>query len=189
MARRTTVKPTQSKVAVAKKVKALEKISKITLGKSDSDRLKRVKKEHKGDIRICPGCKAVSERKRWAIRPDLYAQYERDKSAEKMLCPGCERVKNRRVDGWVELNGKVLSANAKEIRNMIGNIESYAKMDDPVHRVVSITEGKTKWDIETTSEWLAETIGKAIQRQYRGDLKLHFNHDEEFVRVYWYQKP
>ncbi len=186
MAKRTTSKPVRN---VTRKVKALEQVSKITLGKTDGDRRKEVKKVAKGDIRICPGCKAVSEKKRWAIRPELYALYEKDKTAEKMLCPGCERVKDKRVDGWVELNGKILKSKAKELRSMIDNIAAYARTDDPVHRIISIKEGTGKWDIETTSEWLAETIGKAIERQYRGDLKLHFNHDEEFVRVYWYQKP
>ncbi len=186
MAKRTASKPVRN---ATKKVKALETVSKITLGKTDGDRRKEVKKAQKGDVRICPGCMAVSEKKRWAIRPDLYAVYSKSPKAEKVLCPGCERVKDKRVDGWVELKGPVVKTKGKELRGMIDNIVAYAKTDDPVHRIVSISGKEDKLNIETTSEWLAETIGKAVQRQYRGDLAMHFNHDEEFVRVYWYQKP
>ncbi len=82
----------------------------------------------------------------------------------------------------------MIAKKAKDIKGLIDNILSYARSDDPVHNIVSMKGTGNKLIINTTSVWLAETIGKAIRRQYKGHLEIHFGHGEEFVRVYWEQK-
>lgn len=183
-------KSTASKAVkgVSKKSKALKTTSKIPMAKGNPDKNKRVTKGVAGDVKICRTCDAVSNIKRWETAPILHAIYAKDKSVEKALCPGCQRAKDKYIDGIVELNGEVVAKKAKDIKGLIDNILSYARSDDPVHNIVSMKGVGNKLTINTTSVWLAETIGKAIRRQYKGHLEIHFARGEEFVRVYWEQK-
>jgi NMD protein affecting ribosome stability and mRNA decay len=173
---------------VTKKVKALKTTSKIPMSKGNPGKNKRVTKGVAGEVKICPTCDAVSNIKRWETAPVLHAVYAKDKSVERALCPGCQRVKEKYIDGIVELNGEVIAKKAKDIKGLIENILSYARSDDPANHIVSMKGTGNKLTISTTTVWLAETIGKAIRRQYKGHLEIHFGHGEEFVRVYWEQK-
>ncbi len=173
---------------VTKKVKALKTTSKIPMSKGNPGKNKRVVKGVSSGVKICPTCDAVSNIKRWETAPVLHAVYAKDKSVERALCPGCQRVKDKYIDGIVELQGEVIGKKSKEVKSIIDHILSYARSDDPVHNIVSMKGTGNKLTINTTSVWLAETIGKAIRRQYKGHLEIHFGHGEEFVRVYWEQK-
>ncbi len=158
------------------------------MSKTDVDRHKEVRKAQHGSLRVCPSCGAVSERKRWLFDPAKQAEAKRSgRAIEPTLCPGCARVNQGRVDGFVELRGPAIAKAPHEIKRLIDHVLAEARANDPVHQIVSYTVMEDRIALETTSQWLAETIGKAVNRQLRGELQIKFIPDEEFVRVYWQQ--
>lgn len=171
-----------------RRIEQIEQVQHPTFGKTDEDRRKKVRKAEHGALRVCPGCGAVSDRKRWRFDPALREEASRaGRSIEQTLCPGCGRVDQGRVDGFVELRGPVIAQTPHEIRSLIDHVLREARENDPVHQIVSYTVMEDRIALETTSQWLAETIGKAVGRKVRGELKIHFTPGEEFVRVYWQQ--
>lgn len=170
-------------------IEQLTQVENPPLEKSDADRKKLVRKHEHGAVRICVNCGAVSDRKRWLLDPEAREQARREGGPiEETLCPGCQRLHSGRVDGFVELRGPVVAEKSHEIKSMIDHIVNEARLDDPVHLIASYTVMEDRIALETTSQWLAETIGKAINRSFRGELRLLFSPGEDFVRVYWEQR-
>ncbi len=167
----------------SRRIDRIEEIQQANFEKTDADRHKLVRKARPGAVRVCPGCGAVSLRKRWRLGAEAPA----GKEIEATRCPGCRRLADGRVDGYVELRGAILSQRGDEFRNLIENVATEARTDDPVHRIASFVVMADRMVIETTSQWLAETLGKAVARHCRGDLRLQFSPGEDFVRVYWTQ--
>ena len=158
--------------------------------RSDGDRHKRVHKRIPGSVRYCAGCGAVSAQKRWITEPEAAMRVRTlaGEAVEETLCPGCARVRDGRVDGWVSLEGDVVREQGERLRSLVDHIVVGARRDDPVHRVISLDPEGDTMILQTTSQWLAETIGKAVHREFHGHLDIHFIPDEEFVRVYWRQQ-
>lgn len=176
-------------IRTAKKVKSLKTTSQIPMEKVHGEQnKKKVSKSSPGAVRVCTGCDAVSKKKRWVIDSALHIEYSNGGNTEKTLCPGCQRLKDKRMDGIIELKGDLVKIKTQDIMNMLNNILEDAMDDDPVHRILSTDITKNVMTVRTTSIWLAETIGKAIHRQYKGKLEIHYSHDEEFVRVFWVQE-
>ena len=53
-------------------------------------------------------------------------------------------------------------------------------------RIITMTkEGKDKLVVETTTEKLAQHLGRAVYKAYKGDLDFRWSEMNKFVRVYW----
>ena len=48
-----------------------------------------------------------------------------------------------------------------------------------------VPEGNDRLIVETTTERLAQRLGKAVYRAYKGNLDFRWSHMNKFVRVYW----
>jgi hypothetical protein len=46
-------------------------------------------------------------------------------------------------------------------------------------------EGKDRLVVETTTEKLAQHLGRAVYRAYKGELDFRWSEMNKFVRVYW----
>ena len=46
-------------------------------------------------------------------------------------------------------------------------------------------EGDDKLVVETTTEKLAQHLGRAVYKAYKGDLSFQWGEPNRFVRVYW----
>ncbi|MGQ9921977.1 MAG: BCAM0308 family protein, partial [Desulfobacca sp.] len=56
----------------------------------------------------------------------------------------------------------------------------------PLDRLIQLLwEGNNRLIVETTTEKLAQRLGKAVYRAYKGDLDFRWSHMNKFVRVYW----
>lgn len=184
--RGNTSKPQQGGM---RRIEQIDRVENPPLEKTDRDRKSLVSKVQRGSVRVCKGCGAVSERKRWTLDSARREQaLAEGRPIEETLCPGCERLHMGRVDGFVELRGPVVAEKTHEIKRTIDHIVEEAREDDPVHHIASYTVMEDRVALETTSMWLAETIGKAINRQYRGELRIQFSPGASFVRVYWEQR-
>jgi hypothetical protein len=41
--------------------------------------------------------------------------------------------------------------------------------------------------VTTTTEHLAQRLGHALQKAYRGHVRFDFSHENKFARVYWHR--
>jgi hypothetical protein len=109
----------------------------------------------------CPACGAVYHEGRWQWmdRPPANAHEE--------LCQACHRIN-------------------EEIINLARNLEQAEKQDHPLNRIIAIDkEEPDTLVITTTDVHLPRRIGTAIHHAFQGDLKLHFDEDNYFIRVDW----
>jgi len=128
----------------------------------------------------CPACGAVYHEGRWQWmkRPPDNAHEE--------LCQACHRINDKYPAGIVTLKGPVVKEHEEEILNLARNIEQAEKQEHPLNRIMVIDkEAPDTLVITTTDIHLPRRIGTAIHHAFHGDLKLHFDEDNYFMRVDW----
>ena len=154
-------------------------------GKARSNPLYRLKDPYMvrySDPTICPKCGVIYHNKRWFFDEEK-KEYFNEKSTKK-LCPACRKIKDRFPMGVVLIEAEYLKDKKEEIRNHIMNIEKKEKINNPLGRIMTIkNSGKNKWNIETTTEHLAMTIGRSVAKTFGGETKFSFSKDEKFIRV------
>jgi hypothetical protein len=67
----------------------------------------------------------------------------------------------------------------------VNNTEKAEKNEHPLSRIMSIETKPEGLVISTTDTHLPRRIGEALKHAYRGELELHYDKDEDFVRVTW----
>ncbi|OPY68901.1 MAG: hypothetical protein A4E57_01500 [Syntrophorhabdaceae bacterium PtaU1.Bin034] len=106
-------------------------------------------------------------------------------SAQKMVCPACRRIEDSYEGGNVVLEGAFLKDHRSDVLNIIRNVEQLQKRKRPLERIMSILPTDERIEIKTTYEHLARRIGEAVNKAYKGELKLQYREAEKFIRVYW----
>ena len=131
----------------------------------------------------CPACGAVYHEGhwQWVELPPAGAHDE--------LCPACHRINDKYPAGVVTLEGPEVREHEEEIVNLARNLEQAEKQEHPLNRIMAIDmERPDKLIITTTDVHLPRRIGTAVHHAFHGDLKLHFDEDDYFMRVDWTRK-
>jgi len=128
------------------------------------------------DPTVCPECGATYHSGRWTWRTG-------PAEAPRSLCSACQRIKDDYAAGFVTVRGGFASEHRDEILNLIRNTEDREKEDHPIKRIMDIVEVEGGLDLRTTEVHLAQTIGKALHKAFKGNLELSY--DEDIVRVAW----
>jgi NMD protein affecting ribosome stability and mRNA decay len=137
-----------------------------------------------GKVAVCEGCQAVYMKKRW------YLKVESAKIANtpvmKVVCPACLKIRDNFPGGIVTLSGDYVIAHKEEFLHLIRNEEQRARGFNPLERVMSIKEnGHGSIVINTTNEKLAQRLGRAMKKAFRGEVTYRWSHDDKLVRVDW----
>jgi hypothetical protein len=106
--------------------------------------------------------------------------------AHEELCQACHRINDEYPAGIVTLEGPAVKEHGEEIVNLARNLEQAEKQEHPLNRIIAIDkERPDKLVITTTDVHLPRRIGTAIHHAFHGDLKLHLDEDDYFIRVDW----
>jgi hypothetical protein len=132
---------------------------------------------------ICPVCHAVYRRGRWEWRE----HWPLDAHSE--LCEACRRTRAHYPAGEVTLKGRAIKEHKFEILNLARHLEQIENAEHPLHRIMTITEGRDVVIIHTTDRHLARHIGEAVRRAHKGKLDWHYDNQGCFVRVNWTSEP
>lgn len=127
---------------------------------------------------VCPGCGAVFHKGRWQWG-------KAPNEARKHLCAACLRERDKHPAGVLTLSGAFFTANKNEIINMIKNVESKAKAEHPIARIMAIEEADGRTEITFTDAHLAHGVGQALAHAYKGDLDNTFAEKGELLQVIW----
>jgi hypothetical protein len=132
-----------------------------------------------GDTK-CPECGLVFQGGVWRRIETAGAQYPATK-----LCPACMQIRDGVAGGVVEFNGGFTLLHREELLNRIRNVAKKAMEDRPMERIISIKEEKSKITVSATTEHLIARIGKAVQRDFGGELELRYAPEEKFATARW----
>ncbi len=134
---------------------------------------------------VCPRCKSVFKDKRWFIDEELAKELLEDENVPKILCAGCRKALESYAMGYVYLSGEFFQSHKDEIMRLINNELEKARGLNPLHQIISMKEKEGTFIIETTTDHLAQRLGRAIYRAFKGDLEFRWSKGDKLVRVYW----
>lgn len=128
---------------------------------------------------VCGTCGVVYHKGRFS-RPKSAPE-----GAESILCPACERIQDQAPGGEIVLRGDFIEGHYRELLNLIRNTAEAEAAQHPLERLMAVLELDDRIEITTTYEHLARRIGEAIQRAYKGEMRMHYAEDDKLIRIQW----
>lgn len=137
---------------------------------------------------ICASCGAFYANRRWTIGSES-SDNEKPKHwqpAEMTTCPACLQKSSGEPRGFVFLNGEYFVAHEDEIRRLLVNEAARAAEDNPLARILQWKLGDGhKLTVSTTTEHLAQRLGRALKKACGGTVRYDFSHENKLARVTW----
>jgi NMD protein affecting ribosome stability and mRNA decay len=134
----------------------------------------------------CEDCHALYQGKRWFFDEKLYGKLAGAGKVRQVVCPTCRKIKDHYVEGYLTLRGEFLVAHKDELVTLLENEAAKVGKRSVDDRIIQMTpEGDDKLVVETTTEKLAQHLGRTIYKAYKGDLSFQWGEPNRFVRVYW----
>ena len=133
----------------------------------------------------CTGCGAFYHRRHWTLA--VPAGFNAPVHVHPIYCPACRKIKERYPSGELSLRG-MDSAERQEILRILRNEEEQARSKNPLERIMRLTQQNSEWKVETTTEKLAQRLGRSVHKARGGTLAYKWSHNNKFLRVVWEQK-
>ena len=135
---------------------------------------------------VCQECHALYQEKRWFFDEKLYDKLAGAGKVRQVVCPTCRKIQDHYVEGYLTLSGEFLVEHKAEIINVLEKEAAKVGSHSVVDRIIQmVPEGDDKLVVETTTEKMAEHLGRMLRRDYKGDLNFRWSEMDKFVRVYW----
>ncbi|MGH7220176.1 MAG: BCAM0308 family protein [Nitrospiraceae bacterium] len=125
-----------------------------------------------------PTCGAVFHKGRWTWDAKPAGEHE-------TLCPACHRIHDTYPKGLVTITGPFKDTQHEQLIGVVKNTEEKEKKEHPLSRIMAIESRPEGLVISTTDTHLPRRIGEGLKHAYHGELELHYDQDEQFVRVTW----
>jgi hypothetical protein len=94
------------------------------------------------------------------------------------------KIKDRYPSGELHIFG-VEPAERGEIVRILRNEEERARTKNPLERIMRLHMENGGWKIETTTEKLAQRLGRSLRKARGGKVAYKWGHNNKFVRVVW----
>ena len=127
---------------------------------------------------VCSQCGAVFHDGRWQWRPA-------PENAHHDTCPACHRIHDHYPAGFLSLRGEFFQSHRAEIMRLVRNHEQRERAEHPLKRIMEVEEKDGETLVTTTDIHLARGIGEALHHAYQGELKFHYNPEQNLLRVNW----
>ena len=128
----------------------------------------------------CPGCGLLFQDGLWkmaVVRPEHKLHHQ--------LCPACLQTRDDYPGGVVTLGGSFLDVHREDILHRVRNVEKTVREEHPLQRIMRIEENPGQVIVVTTDPHLAVRIGKALRRDFGGELSLTYAKDDKFATARW----
>jgi len=110
----------------------------------------------------------------------------RSEEPKAVVCPACRRQREGAPSGFVHLEGAYLNEHSEEIRHFLQKEAERAAEDNPLARIMRWeTDEKGRPTLATTTEHLAERLGHAMGKAFKGKPRYDFSHENKLAHVYW----
>ncbi|UVT16120.1 MAG: ATPase [Nitrospira sp.] len=127
---------------------------------------------------VCIDCGALYHKGRWTWGA-------KPADADEISCPACMRIRDKYPKGLVTLKGSFKDVQHEQVIGLVKNAEERENREHPLSRIMSIDTTPEGLVISTTDTHLPRRIGEALKHAHHGELELHYDQGEEFVRVIW----
>jgi hypothetical protein len=130
----------------------------------------------------CSGCGAFYYRRHWTLNPPSGFSYP--VHAHPIYCAACRKIRDRFPGGELQLLG-VEAGERGEIVRILRNEEERAREKNPLERIMRLQKTEGNWKVETTTEKLAQRLGRSVKKARGGNIAYKWGHNNKFVRVVW----
>ena len=130
----------------------------------------------------CSGCGAFYVRRHWTLNSP--PGFNNPVNAHPTHCPACLKIRDRFPGGELHLLN-VERGDRSEIARILRNEEERARTKNPLERIMRMDARNGGWKVETTTEKLAQRLGRSIKKARGGRLEYKWGHNNKFVRVVW----
>lgn len=130
----------------------------------------------------CSGCGAFYYRRHWSLNPPSGFSYP--VHAHPIYCAACRKIRDRFPGSELHLLG-VEAGERGEIVRTLRNEEERAREKNPLERIMRLQEAGGNWKVETSTEKLAQRLGRSIKKARGGNIAYKWGHNNKFVRVVW----
>ena len=135
---------------------------------------------------VCPQMHAVFAKKRWVIDEAMFAKLSVSTATNRSLCLACRKIRDAYPEGIVTVRWPDLDEHEAEIRGLIANEEDRAPAINPLARVKKVvTFSKRDMDIQTTSDQLAQRVGRQLVRAFGGEEAYRWTYKNTLLGVDW----
>ena len=150
--------------------------------KIDIDRDTFLPRRSPKEIIQCSGCGAFYHRRHWTLVSP--AGFNPPVHVHPIYCPACRKIKERCPSGEVDLLG-VGAGDRGEVLRILRNEERRAREKNPLERIMRLEGTREGWKVETTTEKLAQRLGRALCKARGGKVAYRWSHNNKFLRVLW----
>jgi NMD protein affecting ribosome stability and mRNA decay len=135
---------------------------------------------------VCHECHALYQGKNWFFDGKLYQELMGARKVREVICPTCRKIKDHYPEGILTLSGEFFTQHKAEIVRLLEKEANRVSGRNVLDRIIKMTEEEPgKLVVETTTEKLAQHLGRAVYRAYKGNLDFRWSEMNKFVRVYW----
>lgn len=102
------------------------------------------------------------------------------------VCPSCRRQRGGAPSGFLHLDGEFLTHHREEIERFLNNEAERTAEDNPLARIMRWGQDeKGRVMLSTTTEHLAQRLGRSLQKAFKGKVRYDFSHENKLAHVYW----
>lgn len=136
---------------------------------------------------FCAGCGAFYVKRRWSREPSARLLAGRtDRAMTVRLCVACRQRRRGAPHGYVHIDGDFLALHKTDIEHLLRNETGRAGEDNPLHQVIDWQDLERRGLLITTStEHLAQRLGRALEKAYDGKVRYGFSHENKVAHVWW----
>lgn len=134
---------------------------------------------------ICKKCLAVYAEKRWRFDDAESRKLAASSRTHKLICPACQKIRDDYPEGILTVRWSALKDHEAEIRGRIDNVEARTLSINPLARVMKIIGRQHDLEVHTTTDRLAQRLGRELVRAFRGRVTYRWAHRDMLVRVAW----
>lgn len=153
--------------------------------KLDIDRDTFLPRRSPKEIVQCSGCGACYHRRRWMLTAP--AGFSLAAHVRPVYCPACQKIKARRASGELHVLG-LGDRDRAEVLSLLRNEEVKAREKNPLERIMRLEKSVDGWKVVTTTEKLAQRLGRSMYKARGGKIAYKWSHNNKFVRVVWEHK-
>jgi len=140
------------------------------------------------DYTICSECASVHASGRWYPEGHFSSKELSNHKCQVVSCPACRRLRDHVPGGVIKLTGSFIADHRDEMLNLVRNEAGKATGANPLERVMSLeVSNDGEIEITTTSDKLAQKIGRAIHRAFDGSVVYKWAGNARIVRVNWHR--
>lgn len=142
--------------------------------------------KHAREPTVCEKCGALYRKGHWTLNKSALTKGSFEKFEPSITtCPACLQMATGEPAGFVYIEGGFFSKHEDEIENLLKNEDEKAAHVNPLARVMELKRTKNRLVVTTTTERLAQRIGRSLSRAFGGAVRYDFSHENKLARVYW----